>query len=264
MHSAAIGALGLDAVYLALPVPPDALPAAIDGMRALGIRGLNVTIPHKPHVMALMDRVDPAAELAGGVNTVVNEEGTLVGHSTDGPGLLRSLAEEGIRVEGARVVLLGSGGSARAIGAALVGLARRAHIAARNTAAARDLASALTDRGLPTQSSPLDSGSLAGALGDADVLINTTPVGMWPRADERPPVPASSLREGLTVVDIIPNPRETMLMRDARRAGCSTIGGLGMLAHQGAISLELWTSRPAPVDAMRRAAEEALGAGGSA
>jgi shikimate dehydrogenase len=262
MHSAAIAATGLDAVYVPFPVPPAALPSAVEGVRALNLRGINVTIPHKSHVMALVDVVDPGAELAGGVNTVVNDNGTLIGFSTDGPGFLRSLAEEGVRPEGARVVVLGSGGSARAIASVLVGVAESVHIAARNALARDDLATALSARGLRAGTGPLDADDVGRALDGADILINTTPLGMWPRVHERPPAPRSSFRPGLTVVDIIPNPRETLLLRDARQAGCHTVAGLGMLVHQGAIAFELWTSQPAPVDVMRRAAEEALGGGG--
>jgi len=258
MHMAAIAALGLDATYLAFHVEPAGLRDAIAGMRALGIRGLNATIPHKDALVPLMDELDHSALAAGCVNTVTNEQGRLVGSSTDGPGFLRSLAEEGVCLDGGRVVVAGSGGSARAIAFALGRSVASLHLAARNEAARESLAEALAQRGIAVSTGNLLPSGLGAALRDASALVNTTPLGMWPETTGCIPVDPESLRQGLIVVDIVYTPQPTRLLRIAREAGCRTLGGVGMLVHQGAIAFERWTGRAAPVTAMRAALKEEL------
>lgn len=259
MHAAAIGHHGLDAVYLAFRVEPDALPQAIAGMRALGIRGLNVTIPHKRGVAALCDRLLPSAEAAGGVNAIDHRDGELVGASTDGEGFLRSLAEAGIDLRGSRVLLAGAGGSARAIAVALAPLVGSLHIAARRADARSALARVSLHYGAAgVTHDDLTEEALARALESSDTLINTTPLGMWPSVADCLPLPEAGLRPELTVVDIVPNPVRTTLLARAEAAGCRTLGGVGMLVHQGAVAFELWTGLTAPVEAMRIACESAL------
>lgn len=259
MHGAAIAALGLDAVYLAFRVEAEQLSGVPTAMRVLGLRGLNVTIPHKQAIMPLLDDLDQSALDAGCVNTIVNTGDRLVGHSTDGRGFLLSLEDAGVSLSGRRVVLVGSGGSARAVASAIASQAAGLHIAARNALAAEAVAELIKGRltaGVTV--GPLNATALSEALRAADVLVNTTPIGMWPRTDEVIPLHPGALRPDLTVVDIVYNPPCTRLLRAAEQAGCVTVGGLGMLVRQGALSLELWTGRTAPVAAMRKAAEQAL------
>ncbi|MBD3176049.1 MAG: shikimate dehydrogenase [Armatimonadia bacterium] len=260
MHSAAIDALGLDAVYVAFDIEPGRIPAAMDGMRAMGIRGMNVTIPHKAAVMECMDVVEETARLARGVNTVTNDQGHLVGSSTDGPGFMRSLSEAGVDVAAQSVVIAGSGGGARAIAAALAAEAQQVTIAARNADARTELASMVHELGGRAAATDLTRTSLSEALARSSILINTTPLGMWPNVADCIPVRENDLTPNHVVVDIVPNPTNTLLLRRADSQGAKTVDGLGMLVHQGAISLETWTGQPAPVDGMRAAAEAMLAA----
>ncbi len=259
MHEAAIRHCGLDAVYLAFRVEPEAVAAAVQGVRALGIQGINVTIPHKKAVAQLCDRLEPSALAAGGVNTVRNEAGTLVGASTDGEGFLRSLTEAGIEISGMRAVVAGAGGSARAIAAAIAPRLAGLHLAARDPVARAALAAECTRFGCPhVTEAELSEEALGAALASSELLVNTTPLGMWPAVDGCLPVRQRDLRPDLTVVDIVPNPMRTTLLARARDAGCRTLNGVGMLVHQGAVAFELWTGRNAPVEAMRQACESAL------
>ncbi len=259
MHAAAIEALGMDAVYLAFRVVQARLSAAVEALRALGIRGLNATIPHKEPLLALCDETDESARTAGCVNTLTNNEGRIVGSSTDGIGFVRSVAEAGASLEGKRVVLAGSGGSARAILGALVGEAvRSVHLAARNAASRAELARLAADRGTGCTQSGLEARELAQAVREADVLVNTTPLGMWPKVDGCLPLQPEDFPEGLLVVDIVPNPEETVLLSRARQASCEVVNGVGMLVHQGAASFELWTGVAPPTDVMRSACIRAL------
>lgn len=259
MHSAAIRAMRLDAVYLACHVEPEDLVSAVRGLRALGFRGANVTIPHKFGAAALCDILEPSAVVAGGANTLIFDDDALRGASTDGEGLRRALAEDGIPLAGKRVVLAGAGGSARAIASALLPEVASIHVAARRVEAAEALrgevaggaSGAITCGGL-------DADELAEAVSESDILINATPLGMWPRVEGCLPIDPRVLVRRLTVVDIVPNPLRTRLMVLAERAGCRVVGGLGMLVHQGAVSLEMWTGVPAPVAVMREACVEAL------
>jgi shikimate dehydrogenase len=259
MHAAAIAHHGLDAVYLAFRVEPQGLPHAIAGMRALGIRGLNVTIPHKRGVARLCDRLLPSAEAAGGVNTIDHRDGELLGASTDGEGFLRSLAEARIDPGGRRVLLAGAGGSARAIAVALAPHVRSLHIAARRPDARAALTAVSLHYGAADAShGDLSEGAVAEALASTDIVVNTTPLGMWPAVTGCLPLPEEGLRPELTVVDIVPNPMRTTLLARAEAAGCRTLGGVGMLVHQGAVAFEMWTGLTAPVEAMRIACESAL------
>ena len=225
MHNEACALLDLDYTYLAFDVAPDRLAEAVEGLKALGVRGFNVTMPHKTAAAALCERLSPAARICGAVNTVVNEGGSLVGHTTDGEGYMRSAREAGFQPEGKRMVQLGAGGAGTAV---LV-----------QAAQCRVVLHDLDDRE-----------ALRTCLGQADLLVNTTPVGM-----ERMPgclIPdASWLHAGLTVSDVIYQPRETQLLRMAREAGLKTFNGMYMLLHQGAASFRLWTGREMPIQQIR-------------
>jgi shikimate dehydrogenase len=243
MQNAAFEALELDWVYVALPVARGRGAAAVRAIHALGLAGLNVTMPHKADAADACDDLAPAAAALGAVNTVVvDADGSLVGHSTDGEGFLRALADEGVAVSDRRCVVLGAGGAARAIAHALGGAGGQVTVAARRAEAARSAAR-------------LAPGGTAIALDDVpvenfDVVVNATPLGMH---GEPPPFDAARLRTGQFVFDTV-YPAETPLLAEARARGLDAAGGLGMLVHQGALAFELWTSCTAPLDVMRAAA----------
>lgn len=251
IHNAAFRAAGLDWVYVALPVDAGRVPDALAGMRALGIGGLNVTMPHKEAVHDAMDVLDPAAAALRSVNTVVPlPDGRLAGHTTDGAGFLDALRiDEDVAVAGMCVVVLGAGGAARAVVDAL----------ARAGAAQVIVVNRSPDNGV---SAAALAGSVgrAGAMSDvvaADLVVNATPIGM---GTDAMPVDPALLRAGQIVTDLVYHPLDTALLRAARAAGARAVDGLGMLVHQAAHSFRLWTGVDAPVSAMREAALAELAA----
>ena len=242
MHNAAFDALGLDWVYVAFPVPRGEGAAAVRAVATLGLAGLNVTMPHKADAAAACDDLSSEAAALGAVNTVVNADGTLAGHSTDGDGFLRALDDEGIAVEGQRAVVVGAGGAGRAITHALGRVGAQVTVAARRPDAARSAAS-LAPGGVAVALDEL-------AVGSFDLVVNATPVGM---SGEPPPFDPALLHEGQFVFDTV-YPVETQLLRAARARGMRSAGGLGMLVHQGALAFSLWTGVAPPLDVMRAAA----------
>lgn len=260
MHNAAMAGLGLDFIYLAFHVKSAELGAAIQGMKALSIRGLNVTIPHKVAAVQFMDELDPLAADIGTLNTIVNDAGMLKGYNTDASGFLQSLLAAGFDPQGKKVVLMGAGGAARAIGFALA--QRGAYIAVLNRKIEMEQAILLAQNlsrvaKSKVEAFELDAANLKTALVKADLLVNATSVGMTPGTGETP-VPAHLLRPGLTVFDVVYAPLETRLLREATVRGCRVISGLEMLVRQGALSFKLWTGKEAPLDVMREAALTAL------
>jgi len=256
IHNAAFQKLGLNFVYLAFRV--EAIEDAVKGLRALGnFRGASVTIPHKMAAVPFLDIVEPTARHIGAINTIVATEGTLTGYNTDATGALRALREGAVALKGRQVTMLGSGGAARAIAFALgaeAGIDRLTILgidAQERTALARDLQS---NTGMIVQELPLDERTLRKVLPDTHVLIHCTPMGMWPKVHDTS-VPATLLHAGLTVMDIVYNPRDTQLLKDAKAAGCRTIPGLEMFLHQAAAQFELWTNQAAPADVMRSVLE---------
>ncbi len=245
MHNAALAASGLNAVYLAFDVQD--VESLIRGVRALGIRGLSVTIPHKSTVIPLLDQVDELAQEIGAVNTIRNEGGRLIGYNTDAKGALMAL-EAKTEISGKGCLIVGAGGAARAIGFMLkekgvpLQIANRSR--ERGEALAQDLGCSFVTLNGVEQTSP-------------DLLINTTSVGMSPHTEESP-VPDRILRKGMTVMDIVYNPLQTRLLRTAKERGCVTVDGLGMFVYQGAEQFRLWTGLEAPVEAMSQAARKAL------
>ncbi|MBX3248575.1 MAG: shikimate dehydrogenase [Myxococcales bacterium] len=263
MQEAALQAVGLDARYVRFPVRPEALGDAIRGLRALGVAGANVTIPHKEAVMAWLDEVDADARLIGAVNTITRDGDRLFGTNTDAPGLVQSLVEAGVELRGADVVVLGAGGAARA---AVVGLARagasRVTVAARRPERAPALAAELTaglaagDDGATTVAAVGFDG-LSAPFAHATLLIQATSATLGADADAFvAALPLAALAEDAAVVDLVYTPRVTALLRAA--APRRRVDGLGMLLHQGALAFERWTGQPAPLDAMRRALEASL------
>jgi shikimate dehydrogenase len=244
MHEAAYRELGIDARYVTFEPDPEALEAAITGAGALGIEGLNVTIPFKQDVLRMVE-LDDLADRIGAVNTIdFSADGRPTGHNTDAAGARRALEHHDVDVDGARAVLVGAGGAGRAIAFALADAGATVHIANRTEERAEDVATAVagaTGHGLE---------DLPSLLENADVLVNATSVGM---EEDASPVPADALDRHLTVMDVVYRPLETRLLRDAREAGAETIDGAWMLLFQGVESFERWTGQDAPVETMNDA-----------
>ncbi len=260
MHNAAYRKLGLDYIYIPFRVDPEQLAPAVDGLRALKVSGFNVTIPHKVSIIPMLDGLDPLAEKIGAVNTVVNNDGELRGYNTDADGFLRALLERGVEPGGKNVVVLGAGGASRAITYILA--EKVASLTILNRMLEMDWAEAIAelikdDFGKVVRVLELRDDYLAEVLERADILVNATSVGMSPAGDESP-VPAGLLKDSLIVFDIVYNPIITRLLREAKAAGARTIGGIDMLAWQGALAFEKWTGQSAPQDLMRKEAIKML------
>lgn len=247
---------GINAVYAAFHVRPEELGDAVRGIRALGYRGINVTIPHKVEVMQYLDEIDEGARIVGAVNTIVNESGKLIGYNTDGIGYVRSLKEEtGIELKGKSVLLLGAGGAARGVAYALAKEgARRIYIANRTKERALELADTISSY---TEAIGLGMDELGHVVDEVQFVLNTTSAGMHPHVDEVP-LPLEFLRSHHLVSDLIYNPRITRFLREAEARGARIHGGLGMFIYQGAFAFEYWTGTPAPVAAMRQVVEQSL------
>ncbi len=245
MHNAAFAATGYNGIYAAIRVK-DIRPA-VSGLRALGLRGASITLPHKESVMACLDFIDPVARRIKAVNTIVNDDGELKGFNTDCDGVIQALTEK-IPVAGRRVGILGAGGAARAVAFGVIDQGAAATIFNRS----RDKGEALA-ADLGADFKPLSEFD----AGQCDILVNTTPVGMSPQGRETP-LPGDKLKPGLVVMDIVYNPLKTRLLQEAEAAGCETIDGLSMFVHQGARQFALWTGLAAPIDIMRMAVEAEL------
>ncbi|OXM15508.1 shikimate dehydrogenase [Paenibacillus herberti] len=258
MMNRAFRETGVNGVYAAFHVTPDRLGDFWLGVRAMGVRGVNVTIPHKLDVMKHLDYVDEGARLIGAVNTVVNNGGMLTGYNTDGLGYVRSLKEEAIpELKGKRIAVIGAGGAARGILYALLGEEPElVTVLNRTEERARELAIVFANRGnieaLPTAGLAADE-----AIRNADLVVNTTSIGMYPYVDDLP-VDVSLLRPDAVASDLIYNPLETAWLARARERGCRTHGGLGMFIYQGAYAFEYWTGLAAPAKAMRETVLQAL------
>jgi len=246
IHNAGYAALGLDWVFVAFPTPAGRASAALDAMRALGIGGLSVTMPHKHDAAEACDELSDRSQQLGVVNTVCLRDGSLVGDTTDGEGFLRALADAGTGdVSDARVVVLGAGGAARAITHALGAAGATVTVVARRADAA-DAAARLAPAGSSASFAAIDD-----AIAGCDVLVNATPLGMQ---GEDVPVPTPALAAVGLVFDTVYSPMETPLLARASGAGTRVANGIGMLVHQAAIAFEAFTGRVAPLEAMRAAA----------
>jgi shikimate dehydrogenase len=263
IHSAGFKALGLDVTYEAWPVPPEDLPTAVERVRDAAMLGMSVTIPHKQAVMALLDEVDPAAVAIGSVNTIVKRDGRLIGHNTDKDGFIRPLRNAGCDPAGLRALVLGVGGSERAVayglveaGVASITLAGRRPD--RVHAAAQHLRTSMS-RQTPVREVVWSAEELIAAAAEADLIVNCTPIGMrHTREEHESPLPESALRPGMWVYDIVYNPLETELLHLARNAGAGAIAGLEMLVYQAAAQQLLWTGKEPPIDIMLAVATAAL------
>lgn len=260
MHGAAARALGIDAVYARFPVDPADVGAAIAGIRALGIHGANVTVPHKQAVIPFLDAITDDARAIGAVNTIVREGARLVGHNTDARGLVRSLEEAHVALDGAVVTVLGAGGAARA---AIVGLAnagaRRIHIAARRGAEAEALARELSTH-VRAELTSVSLDALVASFAETTLLVQGTSATLkgGPEADRfAASLPLEALPADATVVDLVYDPLETSVLARARARGLAVVDGLGMLLYQGAVAFTLWTGREPSIDVMREALRNA-------
>lgn len=259
IHNAAFQACSMDYVFVAFRVKRESLREAMNGMKALGIAGCCVTIPHKVAVMPYLDNIDPLALDIGSVNTIVNNNGLLTGYNTDAPGFLEPLAKREIPLEGKNAVMLGAGGAARAVSFMLVNEGVKLTVLNRTLERAADLAGRIK-KSLKKEviSLEMTPDNLERSVSAADILVNTTSVGMSPDVNKTP-VPTDLLRKGLVVYDIIYNPGETRLLREAKEKGAVALNGEEMLAWQGALAFEKWTGHKAPIDIMLRELRKALG-----
>ncbi|HEV3475287.1 MAG TPA: shikimate dehydrogenase [Actinomycetota bacterium] len=251
MHRAAFVAEGLEIDYQALQIPPGRLAMAFPRLRRKHL-GMNVTRPFKEEVIPLLDDLSDEARRAGSVNTIELRRGRAIGHSTDVPGFLAALERAGTPLPN-RAVILGTGGAARAVVAALRGIGAAVMVSGRNASASARLAAQMGGTALaPT------APAIGGALAEADLLVNATPVGGGPNGRGSPLPGGVSLHPGLTVCDLVYRPRRTSLLSTARAAGCRTVEGIEMLIEQGARSFQIWLERRPPIEVMRQAAYRAL------
>jgi len=246
MHNSAFAQIGYNGVYTAFRVQD--IAGAVHGIKALGIQGASITIPHKTAVMAYLDEMDEEARKIGAVNTVVNRQGRLSGYNTDGLGAIKALAEK-TSIKDKKIGVIGAGGAARAIGFGVMSQGGIAIIFNRS----KDSGKRLADD-LGTEYRPLSEIKKA----RCNILINTTPVGMFPAVDAIP-VEKEVFEKDMIVMDIVYNPLKTLLLKEAEAMGCSTVDGVSMFVYQGAFQFELWTGKEAPVEVMKNAVLDALG-----
>ena len=259
MEEAAFEAAGLPFRYLTIRVRREDLKAAIQGMRAMNMRGINLTIPHKIAVIPYLDELTQAAEIIGAVNTVINEKGRLIGENTDGKGMLQSFSENGCEAKGKHLVILGAGGAARAIAveAALAG-AKKVTVINRTAERGQELAEMITRRtGVPAVFLPWTPG--ISIPQDADILVNGTSIGLYPDVDSRPDINYDSISPRIVVSDVVFNDPNTRFLQAAEKRGAKTINGLGMLANQGAVNFKLWTGVDAPIRLMEQVLKSEFG-----
>ncbi len=259
MQEAGFAAVGLNWRYLTIEVPPEGLEEAMRGVRAFGMRGINLTIPHKVAVIRLLDEVAPDARMIGAVNTVRRENGRLIGENTDGKGFLRGMrADAGVDPSGKRVVVLGAGGAARAVATELA-LAGAAELTIVNRGVERGEAM-VSDliRGTGARASFVPWLGTWCVKQETDLLVNATSIGLFPAVDAMPDVDLSAARGSLLVCDAVFNPPETGLLRIAGARGLRTLDGLSMLVYQGVIGFEMWTGVKAPESVMKQALRDAF------
>lgn len=257
MHNAAFDALGMDWAYVAFDVNPNDLSSAIEGAKSLNIEGFNVTIPHKIEVMQYLNELDEVASLIGAVNTI--DLKNLKGYNTDGIGAVRAI-EEVSPIKDKNVIVAGAGGASRAISFYLAKFgADSITILNRNVNKAQNLAEDVLKSDLISDVKSDSISQINGYLGNADILVDTTPLGMDPHIDDEPIARADNMNEDLVVFDAVYNPNETVLIKEAIKAGAKPVYGIKMLLYQGAESFKIWTGHDAPVDVMEKALNEYLG-----
>jgi len=256
IHNSAFQALGLNYVYLAFPVKR--LKEAIEGIRGLGIRGASVTIPHKESIISYLDELDELAQKIGAVNTVVNDNGKLIGYNTDGEASYLSLVKNGARLEGNKVVVLGAGGASRSITFTLAVKGKTREMVIMDVV--KDKAERLGRELVEKTGAKVRSGlmeNLKKELEGTKILINASPVGMSPKIKESP-LPKEYLHSGLIVFDIVYNPFQTLLLKSAREKGAKTVEGIEMLVRQAGEQFRLWTNKKPPLEVMFKAGRRAV------
>lgn len=258
MHNEAFRLLSLDYAYLCFDVTEETLPEAVMGLKACGIRGFNLTMPCKNRIVELLDQLSPSARLIGAVNTVVNENGRLIGYNTDGIGYMHSVKDAGHNIIGKTMTLMGAGGAATAIcaQAALDGVSS-IHVFARRTSRFWKRTQTLADTINNTLSCRVflheneDLSALKSAVSESAILVNATSVGMAPNAEASIITDTSLFRPELIVSDVIYNPRKTRLLQEAEKAGCPVFNGMYMLLYQGAEAFRLFTGQEMPTEAIK-------------
>lgn len=250
MEEAAFAAKGLNFRYLTIKVEKDDLEAAMNGVKAFNMKGINLTIPHKVNVLKYLDELSEAAQIIGAVNMVVNKDGKLWGENTDGKGFLISLKNEVVSVEGKKVVILGAGGAAKAIGVecALAG-AEKITIVNRNKERGEDLVKLISEK-TKADSEYVAWDSSYKVAPETDIFINATCIGLYPDVNSKPDVDYDTVNSSMVVSDVVFNDPNTLFLQEAAKRGAHTINGLGMLVNQGALNFTLWTGEEAPVDVM--------------
>ena len=263
MQEAAFQVLGLNWRYLTVEVPPEKLRDAMLGVRAFGMQGVNLTIPHKVAVIEYLDEIAPDAAIIGAVNTVRRNGNRLIGENTDGKGFLRGVRSDAqVDPRNKRIVVLGAGGAARAIVTELA-LAGASDVLVLNRSVSRgeQMVAAL----LSKIQAPIRFAQWRGTYAlpaDTDILVNATSIGLYPDVDSMPPVKLDEAHPGMLVCDVVFNPAETLLIRAARERGLPVLDGLSMLVYQGTIGFELWTGQKAPEPVMKEALRRAMGIAG--
>ncbi len=259
MHNSAFNALGLDCVYVAFDILPEKIGEAAEALRIFGVKGINITIPHKQSIIPFLDEIAPDAKLTGAVNTVKNEDGRLSGFNTDVGGFLRAIEEDlGFKPGGSNVFLLGAGGAARAIMSAFcMNNARSIIIANRTYGKAEALGSEFASHFKEIKIEPVsleETDTIKTLLEETDIVVNSTSAGMEGAGTLE--LPLKSLKKTAVVYDIVYKPAETPLVLEALKKGHRASGGLSMLLYQGAESFKIWTGMDAPVDVMKKAIEQ--------
>jgi len=259
MWNPALQELGIDYVYLAFDVHPKNLEKAISGIRSLDIRGINVTLPHKETVIKYLDEIDSIASKIGAINTIKNDEGTLKARNTDADGAKKSLIDAGCNISGKNIVFLGAGGVARSLAYIMAeesnSIILTDLIEERAIAVANEIKEKMK---VNIEGKISNKDTINESLKKADILINATPIGMYPRVEDTP-ITKDMLNADLFVFDVVYNPLETRLIREAAEIGCQTLGGLDMLVNQGILAFEWWTNQKPKKSLMKKKIVEFLG-----
>ncbi len=259
MHNAALQDLELDYAYLAFNVPPNRLKEAVKGFKALNVKGISVTIPYKEIIIKFIDEIDSTAQKIGAINTIKNEDGVLIGKNTDAEGGRKAILDAGCEITGKNILILGAGGVAKAICYTLAKDANKMVITNRTESRAKKLAMELKKKiKVNAEGTNNSETTLKHEIKTTDILINATSVGMYPQINKLP-IKMEILHKHLFVVDLIYNPLETQLIKDAKVIGCRTLGGLDMLVNQGALAFEWWTNKKPNINLMKNKIIEFLG-----
>ncbi|MHA1669981.1 MAG: shikimate dehydrogenase [Promethearchaeota archaeon] len=252
MHNVAFKDLGLNYLYVAIDIAPNNLKQAFDVMRALDIKGANITVPHKETTLKFVDEISPLASRIGAINTIKNENGRLIGRNTDASGAKRALKEANIDLIGKDIMIIGAGGAARALAHSFIEEAKKLVIINRTPKRGKALVTELSkEYHKDVLYKKFKNNTIKEMLPSIDILVNSTTIGMFPNV-LLSPIPKNYLHEDLTVFDIIYNPLETQLMKYASEKGCRVLGGLDMLIYQGVLSFEWWTNKTPNMELMKK------------